>query len=124
MAKHADQLPQKDEIIQLFVYRYLLDRPNDVVKIDKDIDDLVVYPERIVESYPAEWQCFVQSALRRHPEPQRVHEQAAVMLQRPGDFPGYAAMYEKILRALKVYDANNVYVIKHPVRKAIERLIK
>ena len=124
MTQHVDQRPHDDDIIRWFAYRYLLDQPNDVVRIEKDIDDLAIYPERIVESYPAEWQYFVQSALRRRPDAPHVHEQAAVMLERPWDFPAYAVMYEKIRRALRVYDANNVHVIKHPVRVAIERLIK
>ena len=42
----------------LFVLRYLLDQPNDIVNLQKDIEDLPFFPDRLTASYQDEWIIF------------------------------------------------------------------
>lgn len=121
----GSEFPQYNaDIITLFTYRFLLDEPTDVINLSKDIDDLAIYPERIVDSYPAEWRSYVQAALRRHPQPQSLVPKVQAQLAGSTAATPYAAMCEKILRALAVCNSDNLHLIKHPVRVAVERLIK
>lgn len=49
----------------LFVYRYLLDKPNDIVNLQKDIQDLPFFPERLNASYQDEWIIFCKKAVSK-----------------------------------------------------------
>jgi glycosyltransferase involved in cell wall biosynthesis len=49
----------------LFVYRYLLDKPNDIVNLQKDIQDLPFFPERLNASYQDEWIVFCKKAVSK-----------------------------------------------------------
>lgn len=42
----------------LFVLRYWLDQPNDIVNLQKDIEDLPFFPNRLNASYQDEWIIF------------------------------------------------------------------
>ena len=49
----------------LFIYRYLLDQPNDIVNLQKDIQDLPFFPERLNASYQDEWIIFCKKAVSK-----------------------------------------------------------
>jgi hypothetical protein len=49
----------------IFVFRYLLDQPNDIVNLQKDIDDLPFFPERLNASYQDEWIVFCKKTVSK-----------------------------------------------------------
>lgn len=49
----------------LFVCRYWLDTPNDIVNLQKDIQDLPFFPERLNASYQDEWIIFCKKAISK-----------------------------------------------------------
>jgi len=49
----------------LFVLRYLLDQPNDIVNLQKDIEDLPFFPERLNASYQDEWIVFCKKTVSK-----------------------------------------------------------
>jgi hypothetical protein len=49
----------------LFVFRYLLDQANDVVNLQKDIQDLPFFPERLTASYRDEWIVFCKKTISK-----------------------------------------------------------
>jgi hypothetical protein len=49
----------------LFVFRYWLDIPNDIVNLQKDIQDLPFFPERLNASYQDEWIIFCKKAVSK-----------------------------------------------------------
>lgn len=49
----------------LFVLRYLLDQPNDIVNLQKDIEDLPFFPDRLNASYQDEWIIFCKKKVSK-----------------------------------------------------------
>ncbi|MFQ3236109.1 MAG: hypothetical protein ACI9C4_001673 [Paraglaciecola sp.] len=49
----------------LFVIRYWLDQPNDIVNLQKDIEDLRFFPERLNASYQDEWITFCKKTVSK-----------------------------------------------------------
>jgi hypothetical protein len=49
----------------LFVLRYLLDQPNDIVNLQKDIEDLPFFPDRLTASYQDEWIIFCKKKVSK-----------------------------------------------------------
>jgi|GEM_PF-2893012 len=49
----------------LFVFRYLLDQANDIVNLQKDIQDLPFFPERLTASYRDEWIVFCKKTISK-----------------------------------------------------------
>lgn len=50
---------------RLFVLRYLLDQPNDIVNLQKDIADLPFFPDRLNASYQDEWIIFCKKKVSK-----------------------------------------------------------
>ena len=53
------------DLRNLFVFRYLLDEPNDIVNLKKDIEDLPFFPERLTASYQDEWLVFCKKTISK-----------------------------------------------------------
>jgi hypothetical protein len=49
----------------LFILRYLLDQPNDIVNLQKDIEDLPFFPDRLNASYQDEWIIFCKKKVSK-----------------------------------------------------------
>ena len=59
-----DQLPVSRLTLNvLLALRLMYDDVNDVVKLDSDIEELNHFPERLSDSYRAEWESYVRRAL-------------------------------------------------------------
>ena len=123
-ALHSDT-----DITTLFLYRYLLDKPDPVHNLYKDIEDLKHFPERIDGSYRAEWTTYVKRQLHKLKQLDKQQQQdfwsrLSQKMQQPQQDRDLCAALEQIQTSLKINASDKVSVIKIPVKTYIEQLIK
>lgn len=110
------------DLITLFTYRFLLDEKNDVANIEKDVLDLVHFPERLELSYRHEWTCYVKKALANNRDRQLTANLSKFQETSPTDLE-YQTLREVVENAI-LLNADNVVVMKSPLKQYVENLLK
>ena len=106
------------------------DDVNDVVKLDSDIEELKHFPERLSDSYRAEWESYVRRALvnefKQHGDASPATFIASIMERVEAvqaSNPRYAALMPIIERAQQVNHAENTHLFPSPWRQQIMALL-
>ena len=116
-----DQLPVSRLTLNvLLALRLMYDDVNDVVKLDSDIEELKHFPERLSDSYRAEWESYVRRALvnefKQHGDASPATFIASIMERVEAvqaSNPRYAALMPIIERAQQVNHAENTHLFRH-----------
>jgi len=115
------------DIQTLFMYRYALDKPIDTVDLTQDVRDLQYFPERLADSYEAEWLSYVKRELHalQSSDSQR-HEMLLIHLTKmqKGDDEIFNELIALINIAIKVNDSSDVAVLTTPLRAYVQQLLK
>jgi hypothetical protein len=122
------KLDASTDIQTLFIYRYLLDKPDPIVDLKQDIEDLTYFPERVEGSYRAEWLTYVKKQLhqlkQQDQETQTAFWQALTFkMEQPEEDEQLSQALSKIEQSLKIASDSKVSVIKIPVKTYIEQLL-
>ncbi len=122
------------EIAQLLILRFVLDTQEPYCDMDRDMQDLYQYPERLRESYPEEWRFYIKRQLRqRNIDPQAV----VAWLAEPSTdiLTGVSwpltemeqTCYKRYLLAIEhaetITASNNVRVLNTPLHSWLERAL-
>jgi hypothetical protein len=131
------------------VLRYLLDIPNDIVNLQKDIADLSYFPERLTASYRDEWIKYIKKAIAQlklkelnksalgHivddkntdtltieiPIRKRL-DNLKTRLDNAKSDDYFSKMYAQVTLADKVISSDDILVLKSEQLRRIEQLIK
>lgn len=118
----------------LFALRMVFDRARDIVNLDNDIKDLLIYPERLEGSYRDEWSTYISRAIAK---------EVKIKVERDGttsaeDYLSLIeekvdnlvlsedARYQHLLSLVKqaqsVSNSKTVSVFPHPLKKQLEKL--
>ncbi len=109
----------------LFIFRFVLDKPNDIVNLHEDIQDLYFYPERLHGSYKQEWMTYVKK--RAHELNYALTNDKAEELFKKLPAEKKQKFYELseiIEKAEQINQSENINVIKTDVKAYIEQLLK
>ncbi len=113
------------DFIQLFLLRYALDKPNDIVNLERDILDLQYFPERLQDSYLAEWKAYIKPELIALQRRDEHHNLANIMVNlEQGDNPHFNRLYDVIKTADKVNNSDAVTVMTTPFKSFVNQLLK
>jgi hypothetical protein len=115
------------DLLTLFTARYALDKPNDVVNLQRDVSDLQGFPERLEQSYKAEWRIFVKRELHKLQGSSDTGKQnLAAKLSRleKGSDAKFEQMAEIIKTAIKVNNSPSVTVMTTPLKSYVNQLLK
>nr|WP_136250883.1 hypothetical protein [Ningiella ruwaisensis] len=119
----VDQL----DIKSLFIFRYLLDRADDIVDLKKDIHDLRHFPERLETSYKHEWRTYVKKELHLLEESdygQRLEiEQHFHHIVNSPEHP-FDEMLTIVEFAQKVNNSDTVTVMTTPLKRYVHELLR
>jgi len=111
----------------LFMFRFALDKTNDTVNLEKDINDLSGFPERLTDSYLAEWQSYVKRELNKIEKAGEAAKQSFALnidkLQ-SGENTQFEHLYAKIKTAEKVNNSPEVAVMTTPLKSYVNQLLK
>ena len=126
-----DQLPVSRLTLNvLLALRLMYDDVNDVVKLDSDIEELNHFPERLSDSYRAEWESYVRRALvnefKQHGDASPATFIASIMERVEAiqaSNPRYAALLPIIERAQQINHAENTHFFPSPWRQQIMALL-
>ena len=126
-----DQLPVSRLTLNvLLALRLMYDDVNDVVKLDSDVEELNHFPERLSDSYRAEWESYVRRALvnefKQHGDASPATFIASIMERVEAvqaSNPRYAALKPIIERAQQVNHAENTHLFPSPWRQQIMALL-
>ncbi|MFC4698597.1 hypothetical protein ACFO4O_00300 [Glaciecola siphonariae] len=114
------------DISTLFSYRYVLDKKDDIVDLHQDIRDLRAFPERIADSYQAEWTSYVKREL--HNISKRSQKEKAALITslqmlESGQDEEFEALREIINTAIKVNISPDVTVMTTPLKRYVSQLL-
>lgn len=118
-------MPLEDlDIYTLFAYRYLVDDSKDIVDLESDVKDLQIFPERLYDSYKAEWISYIKRQ-------QAKDENLKIRLSN-FDFSHweefestkYRRMLELVKRADAISGTDNVTVLQSPLTTYVNQLLK
>lgn len=115
------------DVSTLFMFRFALDKANDTVDLRKDIDDLSSFPERLTQSYLAEWRCYVKRELSKIQKNKGTKKQAlkdTLMTIQKGENQDFNHLYERIKTAEKVNNSPSVTVMTTPLKSFVNQLLK
>lgn len=115
------------DLLTLFMFRFALDRPNDTVDLQRDILDLQSFPERLNDSYKAEWQTYVKRELHKKQREGKQEMQALIArlsdLEKQND-ETFNRLRSKIDMAVKVNNSPDVTVMTTPLKSYVNQLLK
>lgn len=120
MPKHA-----LTDLNTLFILRFVLDDPTDMVDLNQDITDLSSFPERLYGSYLSEWKSYVQKKIRE--KGQQIDDLDFVNIideMNEDESLNYQRLIKIIHRAQVIVQSDKVKVIKSPLKTYIESLLK
>tara|TARA_B100000519_G_scaffold168646_1_gene153439 strand:+ start:1495 stop:2016 length:522 start_codon:yes stop_codon:yes gene_type:complete len=126
-----DQLPVSRLTLNvLLALRLMYDDVNDVVKLESDVEELNHFPERLSDSYRAEWESYVRRALvnefKQHGDASPATFIASIMERVEAvqaSNPRYAALMPIIERAQQVNHTENTHLFPSPWRQQIMALL-
>lgn len=121
-----------DDINDLLAMRLLFPPEHIVVSIDKEIQDLYVYPERLETSYRDEWRSIALKALYKngfadHGRIDQDNLQAYIGFLRDQAIPrcihDHFRLFQALEEILAIQRAGNTISFPDPRRKSVLRLI-
>lgn len=114
----------------LLALRLLYDKPDDISNLDKDINDLARYPERLHDSYRSEWETYVRRALvialKDSPLSSPAEFVEGVMqeveeIQQSSE--RYFQLKAMVEQAQRIVDADNTHLFPTPWRQQLMALL-
>ena len=127
-----DTSPKKLEsadILTLFAFRYILDEPHPVINLEQDLQDLNTWPERLEDSYRAEWTSYIKKRLhtiKAKPEKEQSvfwQKHTELMSDRNND-QRFAAFANQILHIQSLANTDNITVLPTPLKRYLQRLLQ
>jgi hypothetical protein len=105
----------------LLLLRVALDSETDNTDIEQDIQDLFLFPERLLDSYPDEWRAYIKRrAVELDINLNNMNEDSKLTQL----IRAHKSKYENLLAVLKdietLLDAGNVSSFKTPLHKWLE----
>lgn len=109
----------------LFIFRFVLDKQNDIVNLHQDIQDLHFYPERLQGSYKQEWMTYVKKRVYEL-KLELTDDKAQELFNKLPDEKKqeFYQLSEIIEKAEQINNSDNINVIKTGVKAYIEQLLK
>jgi hypothetical protein len=106
------------------LYRFALDRDDDIVNLEQDVLDLQNFPERLEISYEAEWRSYVRRALFRlsTDEQNKLENNLAVLLG--GNNEHFNQLLNVLKTAIAVNNSTQVTVLNSPLKNYVQQLLK
>ena len=127
-----DTSPKKLEsadILTLFAFRYILDEPHPVINLEQDLQDLNTWPERLEDSYRAEWTSYIKKRLHtvktlsEDEQTQFWHKHAELSSKESSD-ERFTAFAEQIARIQALASTEKVSVLPTPLKRYLQALLK
>ncbi|MDT0582520.1 MULTISPECIES: hypothetical protein [Alteromonadaceae] len=127
-----DTSPKKLEsadILTLFAFRYILDEPHPVINLEQDLQDLNTWPERLEDSYRAEWTSYIKKRLhtiKAKPEKEQSvfwRKHTELMSNRNND-QRFAEFANQILHIQSLASTDNITVLPTPLKRYLQRLLQ
>lgn len=109
-------------IQSIFTLRYLFDVPNDIVNLQKDIEDLSDFPQRLNASYRDEWIRFIKKSIAQTKS--KDMNKADLAFPSSDDNAVFSRMLEHVSLADKILNSSSVAVLKSERLRKIEKLIE
>ncbi|MBT1451375.1 hypothetical protein KJ365_10850 [Glaciecola sp. XM2] len=115
---------QQCDVLSLFLYRFALDRDDDIVNLEQDVLDLQNFPERLEVSYEAEWRSYVRRALFKlsSDEQYQLEDKLTVLLA--GNNPHFNQLLNILKTAIAVNNSTQVTVLNSPLKNYVQQLLK
>ena len=127
-----DTSPKKLEsadILTLFAFRYILDEPHPVINLEQDLQDLNTWPERLEDSYRAEWTSYIKKRL--HTIKAKPEREQSAFLQKHTELKSernndqrFSSFADQILHIQSLASTNNITVLPTPLKRYLQRLLQ
>ncbi|MEM0912054.1 MAG: hypothetical protein AAGJ37_13825 [Pseudomonadota bacterium] len=112
------------DVMTLFTFRYLLDKPNDIVDLTQDVLDLQAFPERLFGSYKEEWTRYIKRELAtKQTSKNLIHLDIKEVLS-SDSLEEYESLKQIVSMALSIEATEKVIVIDTPLKAYLNQLMK
>ncbi|WP_339847600.1 hypothetical protein [uncultured Halopseudomonas sp.] len=120
------------DIHDLLAMRLLFPPVQIVVPVEKEIQDLYLYPERLETSYRDEWKAIALKAIHKHgfadesqTDLDNLDQYLGVLLEKsiPQCIQNHPSLFHTLDEILAIQGSNNTITFPDPRRQALMRLI-
>lgn len=117
------------DILTLFAYRYILDEPHPVINLEQDLQDLNTWPERLEDSYRAEWLSYIKKRLhtiKAKPENEQslFWQKHSTLMSDDNNDQRFTAFANQITHIQSLASTDKVTVLPTPLKRYLERLLQ